>query len=168
MSGAAGSPVRWARGSFSWTDDRVEALRRLALDGFSASRIAEELGGGMTRNGVIGKAARTGISLGRDRLTPTRRVIRTPKARNCSPAKPRVERRAPPRRPATPTQASVALEVTLAVQARRVSFAALEKADCRYPLGDPRSPDFVFCGSPALAGRPYCAGHCALVFRRND
>src|SRR3954465_2625436 len=45
----------------SWTDERVETLKKLWSDGLSASQIAAELGG-ITRNAVIGKVHRLGLS----------------------------------------------------------------------------------------------------------
>jgi len=41
----------------SWTDERVEVLKKLWSDGLSASQIAKQLGG-VTRNAVIGKVHR--------------------------------------------------------------------------------------------------------------
>ena len=45
----------------TWTDERVEQLKKLWSDGLSASQIAAELGG-ITRNAVIGKVHRLGLS----------------------------------------------------------------------------------------------------------
>ena len=45
----------------TWTDERVELLKKLWADGLSASQIAGELGG-ITRNAVIGKVHRLGLS----------------------------------------------------------------------------------------------------------
>ena len=45
----------------SWTDERVEILKKLWGEGQSASQIAKELGG-VTRNAVIGKVHRLGLS----------------------------------------------------------------------------------------------------------
>src|SRR5438093_13246123 len=45
----------------SWTDERVEKLKKLWADGLSASQIAGELGG-VTRNAVIGKVHRLNLS----------------------------------------------------------------------------------------------------------
>src|SRR5258705_12331893 len=45
----------------TWTDERVELLKKLWGDGLSASQIAGELGG-ITRNAVIGKVHRLGLS----------------------------------------------------------------------------------------------------------
>src|ERR1700754_709260 len=49
------------RVEITWTDDRVELLKRLWQEGLSASQIAGELGG-ITRNAVIGKVHRLGLS----------------------------------------------------------------------------------------------------------
>src|SRR5688572_32066161 len=53
----------------SWTEDRVEVLKRLWNEGLSASQIAGRLGYGVTRNAVIGKVHRLGLS---GRVTPQR------------------------------------------------------------------------------------------------
>jgi GcrA cell cycle regulator len=45
-----------------WTDERVETLSKLWGEGLSASQIASALGGGVTRNAVIGKVHRLGLS----------------------------------------------------------------------------------------------------------
>ncbi len=55
----------------TWTDERVEQLKKLWEDGLSASQIAAELGS-ITRNAVIGKVHRLGLS-GRAKSPPRRR-----------------------------------------------------------------------------------------------
>src|SRR5947209_6669412 len=45
----------------TWSDDRVEQLKKLWEGGLSASQIAAELGN-VTRNAVIGKVHRLGLS----------------------------------------------------------------------------------------------------------
>lgn len=45
----------------SWTDDRTETAKRLHREGYSATQIAKQLGG-LTRNAVIGKLTRLGLS----------------------------------------------------------------------------------------------------------
>ena len=61
----------------SWTDDRVELLKKLWGEGLSASQIAGRLGG-VTRNAVIGKVHRLGLS---GRATTTRMKSSRPRAR---------------------------------------------------------------------------------------
>jgi GcrA cell cycle regulator len=70
----------------SWTDDRVTVLKKLWLEGLSASQIAKQLGG-VTRNAVIGKVHRLGLS-GRPRP-------RNLPVRSTRPRAPRVRRSRP-------------------------------------------------------------------------
>ena len=44
----------------SWTEERIERLKKMWADGATASQIADELGG-VSRNAVIGKAHRLGL-----------------------------------------------------------------------------------------------------------
>ena len=65
------------RRHMSWTDERVELLRKLWQDGLSASQIASELGNGITRNAVIGKVHRLGMS---GRVKPPSAATARPRA----------------------------------------------------------------------------------------
>ncbi len=79
-----------------WTDDRVGALKKLWLEGQSASQIAKQLGGGVTRNAVIGKVHRLGLS---GRAAPSQPARTAATFRTARPAlRPRPRRR-PPSRP---------------------------------------------------------------------
>src|SRR3954469_12551363 len=62
-----------------WTDERVETLKKLWLDGLSASQIAKQLGG-VTRNAVIGKVHRLGLSGRATPSQPQRPAFKTPRA----------------------------------------------------------------------------------------
>src|SRR5688572_21270917 len=44
----------------SWTDERIERLKKMWAEGATASQIADELGG-VSRSAVIGKAPRLGL-----------------------------------------------------------------------------------------------------------
>jgi GcrA cell cycle regulator len=60
----------------SWTNERIELLqKKLWLEGWSASRIAGELAHGITRNAVIGKVYRLGLS-GRAKVPPGKGPLR--------------------------------------------------------------------------------------------
>src|ERR1700692_2214661 len=61
------------------TDERVETLKRLWLDGLSASQIAKQLGG-VTRNAVIGKVHRLGLSGRAAPSHPSRTTFQAPRA----------------------------------------------------------------------------------------
>jgi GcrA cell cycle regulator len=51
---------------------------------------------------------------------------------------------------------------------RRVRFEDIRESACRWPLGDPRSGDFAYCGLMPAEGRSYCAGHCRMAYRRPE
>lgn len=157
---------------WTWTDERVELLKKLWADGLSASQIAGELGG-ITRNAVIGKVHRLGLS-GRA------------KAPSSSAPRPRKPRTAPAFRAARPmTRGNTALarhplaflEVEVHTQpepelmdnvipiGQRCSILQLSEATCHWPIGDPGAPDFFFCGGNSVGGLPYCAYHCRVAYQ---
>jgi GcrA cell cycle regulator len=163
----------------SWTDERVDTLKRLWTDGLSASQIAASLGE-VTRNAVIGKIHRLGLS-GRAR-TGQPAVGVQHKAKPAAPAM---------RRAIRPTVASVgntalAAEPTYAVASRpepeqqaeivpigqRVTIMMLTEQTCRWPIGDPGSEGFTFCGRRSDTGIPYCTAHARIAYqpaeRRRD
>ncbi|MEW5687478.1 MAG: GcrA family cell cycle regulator [Pseudomonadota bacterium] len=137
----------------SWSEPRVTTLRTLWLDGLSASQIAKQLGG-VTRNAVIGKVHRLGLG-GRGAPSAPGRASRVSAPR---PARPRrapvhtVPRLAPPVRIAVAPPSPAPEGPGLVTDMARLGVHA-----CKWPIGDPKSPDFSFCGRHA-AGR-YCAAH---------
>jgi GcrA cell cycle regulator len=48
---------------------------------------------------------------------------------------------------------------------RRLRFEDIREFACRWPLGDPRSGDFAYCGLTPAEGQSYCAGHCRMAYR---
>ena len=48
---------------------------------------------------------------------------------------------------------------------RRVGFEDIRESICRWPLGDPMSGDFAYCGLKSANGRSYCAGHCRMAYQ---
>jgi GcrA cell cycle regulator len=57
-----------------------------------------------------------------------------------------------------------AFESVVVPMSLRVTIIELKEAMCRWPLGDPASPEFRYCGSPAASG-PYCAYHVSLAYQ---
>lgn len=138
-----------------WTEDRIERLKNLWVDGFSASQIASELGG-VTRNAVIGKVHRLGL---RRRLDSTRQPRICVARAECSD------------RPRSAKVAALAftprLRQPVAVvipTSRRISLMEIKAGLCRWPLGNPLTPDFAFCGGDCSVGRPYCPAHASVAF----
>ena len=203
----------------SWTDERVETLKRMWAEGQSASQIAKELGG-VTRNAVIGKVHRLGLSNrvgGKDEdeaEAPVAAAARPDPAPQPAPAataaarpdpEPAPEPVAPPRPAATPeprpapAAAAPAANVTpiplrkplvpagqplppqpsaneispealasvreVEKRARRLTLMELTERTCKWPIGDPATDDFWFCGLPSLPGKPYCEAHVGVAFQ---
>ena len=132
----------------SWTDDRIAQLQKLWDQGLSASQIAAELGEGVTRNAVIGKAHRLGL---KSRPSP----VKTDQPKAKAPAK--SENPAPAKAKPAPKPA--------APKSKLVTLLDLTERVCKWPIGHPGDEDFHFCGAPSEAGHPYCAKHCAEAYQ---
>ncbi|MCC1480759.1 GcrA family cell cycle regulator [Roseibaca sp. Y0-43] len=198
----------------SWTDERVELLKKMWNEGHSASTIAKELGG-VTRNAVIGKVHRLGLS---NRNGPDSSSDKPEPASPAAPEKApgvvdlaqvKAERAAQPKPKAAPApqpepaaakaepeveedpvptytpkpiipagqplppQPSAneidpeALATVREVEktAMKLSLLELTERTCKWPIGDPATSDFWFCGLPVKAGKPYCEAHVAVAFQ---
>ncbi|MDM7968465.1 MAG: GcrA family cell cycle regulator [Paracoccaceae bacterium] len=198
----------------SWTDERVELLKKMWGEGQSASQIAKELGG-VTRNAVIGKVHRLGLS-NRAGAAPVPAAA-APAAAPKPEAKPKpapkpVEAKARPAAKPAPRVVEdeveveddveedvVARQVTvphtrkaiipagqplppqpsaneispealakvseIEKKARRLTLMELTERTCKWPVGDPATENFWFCGLPTQAGKPYCEAHVGVAFQ---
>ena len=151
----------------SWTDERVDILRKLWLDGHSASQIAAELGG-VTRNAVIGKVHRLGLS-GRGQPTSSIKRVRRPSQSTHRRQQPRTR---------TIGNTALKLEYDIAAHAdlrplndivvpiaKKLSIEMLTERTCKWPIGDPTQDDFHFCGHDSLESAPYCEYHASVAYQ---
>jgi GcrA cell cycle regulator len=198
----------------SWTDERVELLKKMWGEGQSASQIAKELGG-VTRNAVIGKVHRLGLS---NRATATAAAAAAPKTE--AKAKPAAAPADPPKQaakpkapvaaaPAAPAPAAAEEPKTMSAEppqvprtmparpkiipagqplppqpsaneispeaiakvneveknAKKIGLMDLTERTCKWPVGDPATEEFWFCGLPVQAGKPYCEAHVGVAFQ---
>lgn len=150
----------------SWTDDRVGVLRKLWADGLSASQIAAELGG-VTRNAVIGKVHRLGLSGrakssssagGRQKRTATRTASSYAKATRTRASASGSSQSAPA--PKQHVVVDIAKPTSLVMD-----LLQLTDSTCKWPTGDPQDSDFSFCGTKSREGDPYCEYHCHLAYQ---
>ena len=181
----------------SWTDDRVEILKKLWVEGQSASQIAKELGG-VTRNAVIGKVHRLGLSnratsssssksdtkskTSVKSMSDTKRVSNKTSASKVtsanSPSEPRsnvtsLRRQIIPAGQPLPPQPSaneispeaLARVSEIEKKAKKISLLELTERTCKWPVGDPSTEEFWFCGLPSQAGKPYCEAHVGVAFQ---
>jgi len=146
----------------SWTDERVALLTKLWADGLSASQIAAELGG-ITRNAVIGKVHRLGLS-GRAK-SPSSSSPRPRKARSSGML--RVSRPSMRGNTALAYDYDIELEpeqIDIPVEQRKTLLELTEKT-CRWPIGDPGSQEFYFCGGDTMNELPYCSYHSRVAYQ---
>ena len=186
----------------SWTDERVELLKKMWAEGQSASQIAKELGG-VTRNAVIGKVHRLGLS---PAAPPAKeaKIIKETKGRPAPQPEAELEDDAPAKRapvdidmdedmdeaetrpvpsparkaivpagqplPPQPSANEISPEALAKVseiekKAKRLTLMELTERTCKWPVGDPATPDFWFCGLPVQQGKPYCEAHVGVAFQ---
>ena len=144
-----------------WTDERVDVLKKLWLDGLSASQIAKHLGE-VTRNAVIGKVHRLGLS---GRATPSQparpafKATRPP--RPLAPPQP-FARRAAVDHPALPPVPRPEPRVE---EPGTATVLTLGAHMCKWPIGDPSTEDFTFCGRRSSDEGPYCIEHARLAYQ---
>ena len=48
---------------------------------------------------------------------------------------------------------------------QRRTLLELNEDTCRWPIGDPGSTDFFFCGGQALTSLPYCSYHSRVAYQ---
>ena len=139
----------------TWTTERIALLKSRIDAGLSCGQIAREIG--ESRNAVIGKANRLGLSRFKSAATAKRTD-----ALNLS-------------RPRIVTQHRTLLGFCATPQfafaevpgdnANRCSLFELQQWHCRWPIGDPTVKSFGFCGNTPINGLPYCAAHARMAYR---
>ena len=179
--------------STGWTEERVELLKKLWLEGLSASQIAGVLGEGVTRNAVIGKVHRlklTGRAKPASSAPRARTAPRAPSVRRIStgPSRPSsgiasmMKSRSMPSGGGGMTHGATALkmdpefetEAYVAPQVQelyipedqRLNLLQLNEHTCKWPIGDPLTTDFYFCGQHSEEGKPYCEFHSRRAYHQ--
>lgn len=181
--------------SKGWTDERIAFLREQWINGRSAGEIAALLGGGFSRNAVIGKVHRLGLS-------DTGRISRpAPKARTATPrpakapSAPKPPKPKRPERPANvvaslgsvPTTKGVDYKLTPATEeqvaaCRRAGMDMISWVESGCGVESPNARTFadaspslcrwplaggLFCCNPKARGQ-YCSGHAAVGYEGEE
>jgi GcrA cell cycle regulator len=159
----------------NWTDERVELLKKLWAEGLSASQIANQLGG-VSRNAVIGKVHRLKLS-GRGRSSSS-----TPRPKKSTSGNGPTRSSGRPVRQVTTTIGATALQARFDAEADphaaplphesvvipiplKLKLVELSERTCKWPIGDPLSEDFAFCGNDVGECGPYCTYHSTLAYQ---
>src|SRR6516225_4208902 len=140
-----------------WTDERVETLKKLWLDGLSASQIAKQLGG-VTRNAVIGKVHRLGLSGRATPSQPSRPAFKAPRLPRPASSPSLAPRRIAPQIPDPQP-------VYYVEEPGSATVLTLGAHMCKWPIGDPASDSFTFCGRRSDREGPYCSEHARVAYQ---
>ena len=163
----------------NWTEERVELLKKLwTEDGLTASQIALQLGGGITRNAVIGKVHRLGLS-GRAKTATQAPRAQRPKQKSSSHSPQRSMSSRAISFGATALKIELTPELDVVAQPAvmipfpaptndRIAITDLSLRTCRWPIGDPVATDFGFCGAENDGKKPYCPYHCAVAYQPSN
>ncbi len=174
--------------TFEWTPKRTEALIKLWKSGAPTSEIGRKLK--VTKNAVVGKAHRLGLAKrqspipGRDGAKAAKpdaaRAKPLPKAIAKPVAKPLAKPAVKPAAVAAPAKQAAA---GVAGPAAPVPKAALQPISpdtvvrlenlgpgmCAWPMGEPGTAGFHFCGKrPTVPDKPYCLDHCLRAYVKSS
>ena len=186
----------------AWDDERVAILKKMWLEGNSASEIAKELGN-ITRNAVIGKVHRLGLSnretnISKSGSTPTKAIKNVKRGRPPKASKETKKISRPEKSKSTKvfdekindedkSVSSLAssklssdskLEIVsdlseetlknllkVEMKSKKISLMELTERTCKWPIGDPATDTFWFCGHESEPGKPYCKTHISIAFQ---
>jgi GcrA cell cycle regulator len=158
-----------------WTAKAIDLLRALWAEGHSTAEIGRRMG--VTKNAIVGKAHRLDLPA---RPSPIRKEAgaaapaprRKPSARDAAVPAHRAAVQAPPSPSSSPPVPAPAPTPTAALAATAAPAAAVRHfpraslRSCCWPIGEPGTREFRFCGAEADPGRPYCADHSAIAYVR--
>lgn len=163
-----------------WNTEAIDRLRALWAEGHSTAEIGRRMG--VSKNAVVGKAHRLNLPA---RPSPIRRdVVAAPRPaparRHTLPPlraalrEPLPNLAAPPlRRLDTVLTGPAPLAVSRPVASAPRPFPRVGVKSCCWPIGEPGTSSFSFCGGEAMVAKPYCAEHAAIAYvkvrdRRED
>lgn len=146
----------------AWSLEMEEQLKKLWADGLSCSQIAKKIGG-VSRNAVIGKVHRLGLS---GRANPARPTL-PKRGRTKALSAPKSHSGGGSRRRAKVLPAPEPVKLPDPEPMDNGEFAnvlTIKDSMCKWPIGDPSEPGFRFCGHRATGPSPYCEAHQQIAF----
>ena len=138
----------------SWTDDKIDKLKKLWGQGNTASQIAEIIGG-VSRNAVIGKAHRLNLSA----------KIKTRTAASNKDFDSTMEgKEIKSNRGRKSKFKSLIIEKDFEPENPK-QLEELDENSCKWPIGHPDEKSFYFCGRSSLKDFSYCKLHLLYAYQ---
>jgi GcrA cell cycle regulator len=146
-----------------WSDKKIEELKKLWGKGLTTTEIGKKLN--VSKNSVVGKVHRLGL---KSRPSPIKVTKEEPKSKKSLPVEKKsakVATVAPkPKNEIKIPEVKVKSKDKTKVADTSVDIIDLKPGMCKWPSGDPKTPNFHFCGKKSLEGKPYCAAHYAMAY----
>ncbi len=177
--------------SKGWDNTALKKLKALVGKGLSTSEIGRRLG--MSKNAVVGKLNRLGWnakagSVDKDApvrkkttstvapkaksgvkkpvaKTPAKKITVAPKPAKTTAAKKESVKPAVKETKSSSKTSAKNLAMHQRIIQHSLEMANLKPNQCRWPIGDPDSENFHFCGKTVFTGKPYCYEHCRLAYQ---
>lgn len=159
--GEAPSPVRKSRRATAkavadksqpaWTEADIASLRAGIADGLSYRQVQRTRLPHRTRNSIIGKCFRLGI---REAMTPEVHRQRSSQHNNAGKFAARMKRGL-----IRPPETAHVFDMTTKGEAMKTIMELRDGQHCKWPIGDPKSKAFGYCGEPQVPGEVYCCAH---------
>ena len=152
----------------AWTPELVKELKRLWNKGLTTVEIGNRIG--MSKNAVVGKAHRLGLE---GRPSPIKRdkkvAVLEQASVNEAPQEntenfEELESSSFPPEEILKGEPIVEMPKSKKGKRKGVQLVDLKPNSCRWPEGDPKDPDFCFCGKECVNGKVYCEEHCAVAY----
>ena len=162
----------------AWTPELIKELKRLWNKGLTTVEIGNRIG--VSKNAVVGKAHRLGLE---GRPSPIKRekkkITENIKVEEKKKKEPEIIQETTKIKeeelesfetssfpPEEILKAEPIVETVKPKKNKRkgVQLVDLKPNSCRWPEGDPKDPDFCFCGQECVNGKIYCEEHCAVAY----
>ncbi|AGA64144.1 hypothetical protein B488_01510 [Liberibacter crescens BT-1] len=157
----------------SWTEERVDKLKKFWSEGLSASQIAMQLGG-VSRNAVIGKVHRLAL-LGRNKapadhgirsLDDTQEQSADSLSAHSEDSLQKTDSKTVKEEVKEIESSEISLLDKGMVTSCKLKLTELTESTCKWPFGDPLKDDFYFCGCRVEASSVYCEYHTRIAYQQ--
>lgn len=176
--------------SKGWDSGMLKKLKSLVGKGLSTAEMGKKLG--MSKNAVVGKLNRLGwnskaadVEPKNDTKTSTKikkvtEKVVVKKTKPVVAAKKSVKEKTVSTKKETVVKATVKEKPVVKTASKKtkkdlalhelliqhaLQMANLKQNQCRWPIGDPDSDNFHFCGETVFSGKPYCYEHCRQAYQ---